>query len=175
MEQQEATQARSGVSIKAEFQLDLVPLMVHVTEVLDQIETNAMFILAQIEGFTPKEANELKVKRETAFQLEQEASRIARIVGEFLTAIPGMPKSLLKQLIMRWASSIDFLDLDQMVKMADGSERKLRDLIDEEAEEIAEADQTARIRQNEFGILGNAAMGAELGGTNNGGGDSTEE
>lgn len=173
MEQQEATQARSGVSIKAEFQLDLVPVMVSITETLDLIETNAMFILAQIEGFTPKEANVLVVRREKDFQMEQEASRISRIIGEFLTAVPGMPSTMLKKMIMRWAESIDFLDLEEEITMGDGTKKKLREIIDQEAADIADADTQARIRQNQFGILGAAALGAATGGNSNGGGDGT--
>jgi hypothetical protein len=171
MEQQEATQARSGVSIKAEFQLDLVPVMVSITEQLDIIETNAMFILAQIEGHTVQEANVLSIRREKDFQMEQEASRISRIVKEYMDAIPGMPAPLLKQMIMRWAESIDFLDLDAMVKMGDGSSKKLRDIIESDATDIAESDQAARMRANEFGILGPAAQGPISGGSNNGGGN----
>lgn len=165
---------RSGLSLKAEFQLDLVPLMVSITETLDAVETEAMFIWAQIEGLSVEEADKLVVSRETSFQMEQEASRIARIVSEFLEAVPGMPASLLQKMIMRWAESIDFLNLDEPVEMGDGGKRPLREVVAEEATVIAEADSQARIRQNELGILGSAALGAELGGTNNGGGDSTE-
>lgn len=161
----------SGVSLKAEFQLDLIPMMISITEQLDQYETQAMFILAQLEGKSPQEAAKLKVRRETQFQMEQEASRIARIVDEFLKSIPGMPAALLEQLIMRWAESLDFLDLNQEVKMADGSTKILRDAIKEQAAEIAEADQTARMIQNQFGILGTAGIGAAAGGGTNGGGN----
>lgn len=168
--QRETINARSGTSLKAEFQLDLIPLMVSIAETLDALETEVMFVLSQIEGFTPEQSNELKVHRETDFQMEQEASRIARIVSEFLAAIPGMPASLLSKLIMRWASSLQFIDLDEMVDSGDGTKKKLRDVIAEQAEEIAQADQDARIRQNELGILGAAAVGTATGGNRGGGG-----
>lgn len=168
----EDTTARSGVSLKAEFQLDLVPLMVSVTETLDQVETDCMFILAQIEGLSMEEADKLFVWREAEFQMEQEASRIARIVKEFVDAIPGMPATLLKTLIMRWAESLEFLNLDEKVDGGDETEpgTTLREVISDEAEEIADADQKARTQAAQFGILGSAAMGATMGGSNNGGG-----
>lgn len=169
--QRETMNARSGTSLKAEFQLDLIPLMISICETLDAVETEVMFVLGQIEGLSPEEANLLTVRRETDFQMEQEASRIARIVSEFLQAIPGMPASLLSKLIMRWASSLQFIDLDEMVYTGDGTKKKLRDVISDQAEEIAQADQDARIRQNELGILGAAAVGAATGGNRNGGGN----
>lgn len=149
MEIMEASSARSGLSLKAEFQLDLRPLLVAVTETLDLLETNAMFVLSQIEGNSPDDSNKLLVKRETEFQLEQEASRIARIVGEFLQAIPAMPKSLLKKMIERWASSIDFLNLEE--KTEDGV--PLGEAISDEADEIATAAEEEFVNRAKFSAL----------------------
>lgn len=146
MEIMTATSARSGLSLKAEFQLDLRPLLVAVTEILDHVETTAMFVLAQIEGSSFEEANKLFVKRETEFQLEQEASRIARIVGEYMAAIPAMPAALLDQMIMRWAGSIDFLKLDDPMPGQGG--KTLRQVIQAQSTLIANSEQKARLLQN---------------------------
>lgn len=163
LEIMEASSARSGVSLKAEFQLDLRPLLVAVTEVLDSVETNVMFVLAQVLGFSPQDANECKVVRETQFQLEQEATRIARITGEFLGAIPAMPAALLERMIDRWAASIDFLDLDEKI---DG--KSLRDIISAQAKEIADAEAKARVARSQF--MASAAANGTLGGGKGAGG-----
>lgn len=155
---------RSGTSLRAEFQLDLVPLMVAIVEALDAVEVEAMFVLAQMQGYSNDEADQLFVRREKDFQMEQEATRIARIITEFLQAVPGMPAVLLQKMIMRWADSIDFLNMDEMVDDGNGGKKKLRDVIEEQADEIAEADMQSRILQNQFGVLGAAALGKAAGG-----------
>lgn len=170
MEVMDASSSRSGMSLKAEFQLDLRPLLVSVCETLDAVETNVMALVSQIEGFSVEEAFQCEVVRETEFRLEEEASRIARIVQEFLSAIPAMPAALMKKMIMRWASSIDFLKLDEPLE--DGSSMTLGEKIDQEAEEIADSEQKAHIQKNEgmagLGALGD--LGSLAGGNNDGGG-----
>lgn len=168
MEIMEASSARSGLSLKAEFQLDLRPLLVAVVEALDLVETNTMFVLAQIEGMDMQAADELIVKRETEFQLEQEASRIARIVKEFKEGIPVMPAALQTKLINRWAQSIDFLDLDEPAE--EGDNQTLGELIDEQAAEISDAEMTAEIQKSTFLASGPGPGGGQPGGGNDGGG-----
>lgn len=148
IEVMEAQTSRSGVSLKAEFQLDLRPLLVAICEQLDHIESNVMFVLAQVEGLSVDEADQMEVHRETEFQLEQEASRIARICGEFLQAIPAMPQSLLAKMIERWASSIDFLKLDEPA--GDGAGKTLRDAIATESEDIASAQQDSYVAKSNY-------------------------
>lgn len=148
---------KSGISLKAEFQLDLRPLLVSISENLDMVETQAMYIMAQLEGQTPQEANQVLVRRETEFQLEQEASRIARIVKEFLEAIPEMPPTLLEKMMMRWAESIDFLEMDEI----EVGGKTLRDTILDEVKKITAAmDQTKQLESQKLQADINASNAA---------------
>lgn len=141
-DQMESAVAASGVSIKAEFQLDLRPLLISVTEALDAVESDCMFIAAQLNGKSPDQARSIAVKRDTHYNLEDEASRIARLVAEVKESLP-LPGALVAELIRQWSESSGLVDLDAPVLGADGKETKqtLRDLISAQADLIGVAAQ----------------------------------
>lgn len=148
----EATQGvadgASGIALQAEFQLDLKPLLVALTQQLDQVQLNAMYLAAQMAGLPPKGAEQITVKRDTAFRLEDEAARISRIVREFKESLP-LPAVLTERLVMRWAERSDLFNLDEPVTTMteDGGEtkRKLRDVLEEQAASLADAAQSEQI------------------------------
>lgn len=141
----EAVSAReqSGVALKAEFQLDLRPLLVRVAGRLDEVETNALWVAAQLGGATAQVANGVTVARGTEFQLEDEASRISRLVGEFVRSLP-LPREGKVQLFLRWARASKLFDLDGPVDpdaeagaggtLGDVMEAQVREQLDQEAE-----------------------------------------
>lgn len=127
----ERADQRSGVSMKAEFQLDAKPMLTEIAEKLDQIETNAMWVAAQMAGLTPDESEDIGCRRDTDFQLEDEASRISRIAGEFLAALP-LPAEAVKQIILRWLRASNLVDME---------DEKISGVVEAQAAEIAEARQ----------------------------------
>lgn len=153
----ERAEAQSGVSMKAEFQLDLRPLLVEVTETLDALETDAMFIAGQMAGLEAPALRGVGVTRATEFQLEDEASRLSRIVTEasgFMHLVPAEAKA---RIVWRWLEASGALDLDEEVALADGTSIPLRDLIPDRIRELAEQEETAgRRRADAAGI---AALG----------------
>jgi len=101
----------SGIALVAEFQLDLKPLLVEVTETLDELQRDALFVVAQLLGADWKSAADIRVERETSFRLEDEASRITRIVGEFAMTLPIPPEAQV-QLTMKWIEATGLIDMD---------------------------------------------------------------
>jgi len=136
------TDAQSGVSRKTEFQLDLRPLLELVAGQMDEIETNTMFIVAQLLGTkAPTAAGKIKAERETTFQLENEESRIARIVKEFVETGLKLPGAAIGPLVMKWLEATNLLDLDQPVEDAQGQTRKLGEVLAEQVQAIGAARQ----------------------------------
>lgn len=133
----DAAAARSGIALQAEFQLDLKPLLVAITEMLNDIEVTAMFVAAQLWGETPEAAAEVQVDRNKQYRLEEEASRIARILEEFVATIP-LPTEVKVQSLMAWLEHSDVFDLDEKVE---GSDQTLREQIEEEAREMFDSEQ----------------------------------
>jgi hypothetical protein len=148
--------ARSGISLQAEFQLDLRPLLVRVSEMLDGVESNAMQLLGQLGDATAQVAAlaDVGVERDTEYQLEDEAARISRIVGEWLQAV-GLPlvPSQYVPIAMRWSENNDAMDMDEMVATADGAEVARRDLVQMELQAQAEAADRAQRQAAEFPLL----------------------
>lgn len=150
-----ATQG-SGVQVMAEFSLDLKPLLVRVVEALDAVETNALFIAAQLAGQTPEAADVISVRRSTEFQLEPEAERITRLVTEFVAALPLAPEAKVR-IAMRWLEAADIIDLTEKVKAgereaAEGEAgeptagQTVGDVIEEQTRELVEAEQAGRVQ-----------------------------
>lgn len=145
-EAQERAQApRSGVSLQAEFQLDLQPLLVEIATALDDVETRTMQILAQFadKNLGPDIVQEIGVTRNTDFDLEPEESRIARIVSEFSDAFgQQVPPTLWRMLGLKYVEASRIVDLAVDVE---GEARTLRDQVDEElAAQAAATDQRQR-------------------------------
>ena len=110
--QNAGAEATSGVSLQAEFQLDLKPLLVSICGDLDAIQTNALFIAAQLAGLSNVQADELGIDRSTDFRLEDEASRIARIAKDYALALP-LTAEMKVQLAMAWLRSANVIDLNE--------------------------------------------------------------
>jgi len=143
---------QSGVALKAEFQLDIRPLLVRVASALDQVETNVLWIVAQMAGADGAAANRVGVTRATNFQVEDEAARISRLVGDYTRSLvlPGEAKV---RLFLRWAEVSDlFGDLDAPAVGTAGL--TLRQVL--EAQVRAAVDQEAELkrRQSEFDLTG---------------------
>lgn len=106
----------SGVSLQAEFALDLKPLLVSVCGKLDSIQTNALYVAAQMAGLTNVQADELGIDRQTDFNLEDEATRIARIAKDYVMALP-LSAEMKVQLAMAWIRAANVIDLNQEVEV----------------------------------------------------------
>lgn len=142
-------EARSGVSLEAEFELDLKPLLVRIAETQDELETNCMFVAAQLADRTVQEADRIGVARETDFRLEDEAGRIARIVGEARDAGLAMTAEAIARFTMRWYESAG-LDLDSPVEGEGEEARTLRDVLEDATHEMAEAIASERVNRGTF-------------------------
>jgi len=118
MSQSGGADSSSGTALSAEFQLDLKPLLVSVCCELDSVETNALYIAAQMAGEAPAGADKLYVKRGTEFRLEDEASRIARIAKDYILSLPLTPEMKV-QLAMAWLEGADVIDLTKKVEVSD--------------------------------------------------------
>lgn len=141
---EDSAQARSGVALQAEFQLDLKPLLVSITNTLNAVEEMSMFVAAQLWGESPEAAFEVSVWRNQAFRLEEEASRISRIVEEFIASIPLSPE-IKTQAVMRWLEHSDIFDLDAE---AEGG-GTLREKIEEEVREMFQSEMEERKARTE--------------------------
>lgn len=164
-------QAQSGIALVAEFQLDMKPLLVEVAETLDEIQRDVLCVVAQLLGATADAAAAIQVERETSFRLEDEATRITRIIGEFVAALE-LPPEVKVQLTMKWVEATGLFDLDApapadaTVDGNDGTEqvedgtaasmqqnaatpaakpKTMRDLIEAQARELAESQQKATV------------------------------
>lgn len=133
-------QARSGVSLQAEFQLDIAPLLREIAGQLDNIESSVMHRLAQLddENLSGADLDEIGVHRNREFRPEDEASRISRLVNDFREMLPMVPAEAKSQLVVRWLEANGVNDLDQEVQTADGETVPLRELVERRAEELAE-------------------------------------
>ncbi len=151
---------RSGTSLQSEFQLDLVPLLIEVAGTLDQIESSAMFIVGQMQGHDARALSDARVgvERDKEFRTEEEAARIARIVQEFRTTQVRIPPELQGKIGIKWAESLDFIDLDMEVEVvnAEGDEetRTLREILEEKFQVMAELGAEAERNLAAFGAPG---------------------
>jgi hypothetical protein len=84
------TDSRSGASIATDHTLRVRPLLTLLASTLDRIETDTLCLVAQMAGNSAADAARVVVTTDTAFSLEDEASRIARIVTELATAIAAL-------------------------------------------------------------------------------------
>lgn len=114
-EAMERAQASSGVALQAQFQLDSQPLLVEIAGALDNVETSVMRLVAQFANkeIKPEALEEIKVDRVKEFKPEDEASRISRIVSEFIdTAIPIAPTAQVS-IARRWHEAAGIVDFEK--------------------------------------------------------------
>lgn len=160
--QQQAAEARSGVSLQAEFALDLKPLLVTIAETLDLIEVNVLFLAAQLAGSKVERADTITVTRNTEFRLEDEASRIARIVTEFVDSALPFPAEARTRLAVRWLEATDLLDLAAKAGAGEGTTdgeagQTVRDVVERQARDLAEAAQTRVVNLDRMPAAGQPA------------------
>lgn len=135
---------RSGISIRAEFELDLVPLLVDISGHLDSIESDCMHIAAQLadknlDG-TEDEVRAIKVETNKDFRPEDEASRITRLAGDFLRDVTSnIPVEAMVDILEKWAEASDIFDMEREVELADGTTVTMREYIRLEGYKIFEA------------------------------------
>ena len=149
----ERATASSGVALQAQFELDIKPLLVEVTETLDAIETRCMQIVGLMAGHTPEELKDVGVQRSTDFRQEDEDSRIARKVKEVAESL-NLPPALKTRLLLQWAEAFAGIDLDEVIETEVEGEngetvtekRTLREIIESEADQEA-ASMAAAARQ----------------------------
>jgi hypothetical protein len=154
-EEMGATEVKSGVSLKAEFQLDLRPLLTRISQQLDAIETQTLAIVAQMAGYTYEQAETMYVERSTEYQLEDEASRIARLVKEFTETLP-LPPAAKAKLVMRWIEASNLLSLDEPVE----GYASLREQLEEQIEELFAQEQQEKRAM--MGALAAAQVGTAI-------------
>lgn len=145
---EETSQVRSGMSLEAEFQIDLVPLLREVVEQLDNVESSVMHRLAQLddESVGVDGLQDIGVRRAREFDPEEEASRISRLVDEFRDGWTIVPAEVKAEVVSRWIESARIADLDQEITTADGNTVTLREFVSDRAEELAELAER-RLRQ----------------------------
>lgn len=136
-------QAKSGVAIEHEFEVDRKPLLVSIAETLDAAEEQAMYLAAQLMGNRPEASFKVSVERGAEFRLEEEAGRISRIVGDFIKAL-DLPDVVKERIVLAWLehAGIPGLDLDAPVEEDEelaGGERTLRSLVVEQLREAGAA------------------------------------
>jgi hypothetical protein len=129
--QKSGAQATSGVSLQAEFALDLKPLLVSVSNTLDSIQTNALYVAAQMAGLTNVAADEVGIERNKDFNVEDEATRIARIAKDYVLALP-LSAEMKVQLALAWIRSANVIDLNAEVEVPEipDEEQKAQDAAD---------------------------------------------
>lgn len=148
----ERASAQSGVSLKAEFQLDSRPLLVELTERLDEIETETMRIVAQIAEVanTPEQIETMYVQRETAFNLEDDAERIIRMLTSAMDVF-RLPAALKVELGMKWLEATGLVDLEKEVEGPEGEMRPLREIVEEGFTTLAESGDREQTQRSTFG------------------------
>lgn len=146
----------SGVQVMAEFSLDLKPLLVRVVEALDAIETNALFIAAQLAGVSLEAADTVSVTRSTEFQLEDEASRIARLCRDFVLALPIAPEAK-TQMAMAWYQASNIVDLS--ADAPDQPGKTVGDVIEAQTRELVTAEQAGKVAMASVGPAGAIGSG----------------
>ena len=116
----ETTAPQSGIALQAQFQLDLVPLLVEVANALDMIETNVMYVAAQVgdRRVTARQLQSVGAVRVKDFRPEDEASRISRIVDEFDPMIHLVPAEAKGEIVARWVEATDVVDMDTPIEVA---------------------------------------------------------
>lgn len=178
-------QAQSGIALVAEFQLDMKPLLVEVAETLDEIQRDVLMVMAQLLGASPGDAGTIRVERETSFRLEDEATRITRIIGEFVASLE-LPPEVKVQLTMKWVEATGLFDLDapapkdatvdgndgsapvedgtktSMQRTPAATPKTLRDLIEAQARELAESQQKSAVDSARMANKGPAGAGGAL-------------
>lgn len=152
--QNAGAEATSGVSLQAEFQLDLKPLLVTITKALDAAETLALFIAAQMADQTVTAADKLSVRRSQEFNLEDEATRIARIVKDVALSLPLAAEAKVR-LAMKWLEMSKTIDLSEPVTKpkagAEGEEQTgetVGQKVERELRELYESKQQGEVEMN---------------------------
>lgn len=154
--QQAAAAERSGISLVAEFQLDVKPLLVSIAGTLDDTESDVMYLMAQLAGEEGVKPEAVGVTRSTEFRLEDEASRISRIVGEVVRSL-DLPAAAIVEITMRWLEASGLVgDLDRQA--GEGATGTVRDQLRQQLEELATAKQQQKVREREG--LPDASFGA---------------
>lgn len=158
---------RSGISLAAEFQLDIVPLLREIAGTVDALETECLFIAGQFAGYTPEELKDVGVERSSDFRPEEEASRIARLLQEFRNTGMPVPAEAIADLVMAWLDALDFIDLDKIVEpgpAVEGEEKPkattLREFLRDRVEAIAKDKETNDRNQAAFFGGGGGALPA---------------
>ena len=162
-EAQERAAARSGIALQAEFQLDLGPLLTEVSGALDQIETNVMWVVGQMAGLSEGQLAGVGAVRATDFRPEDEASRIARIVGEARDAAIPLPEDAEVRLALAYLDALDQLDMAEEVEVPGGGTVPLREVLEDQVRTLIAQQQADRRNRAAF-----------LGGFAGAGGDATE-
>jgi hypothetical protein len=107
--------AQSGFSMVVDHQRSVKPLLTRVAEALDAIETNLLYIFAQLAGsYTLEQAGELKVVRDTNFRVEDESERILRIL-KAMVSVMEVPKVVQEQLVFQVLERTKLVDLNQVM------------------------------------------------------------
>jgi len=133
--------ARSGVSLQAEFQLDLKPLLVALVSAWSDAMRAVLFFAAQFANDQSglDKLGVITVNVDQEFSLEDEAARISRIVTDYdTTGLPMIPEAQ-RQLMLTWAKSTRVVDLNARVKDPADPTQKITagDLIERQADEMA--------------------------------------
>lgn len=149
---QEASESRaqgpaSGISLRAEFELDLVPLLADIAGHLDGVESECMHLAVQMLDDTVKgDSQELRgigVERDDDFRPEDEASRISRIVGDFMERVMKLPVEGMADTLVNWADASGLFDMDREVEVAGEDAITLREYFRREGIKLAEAQERA--------------------------------
>jgi hypothetical protein len=152
---------QSGVALKAEFQLDIRPLLVRVASALDQVETNVLWVVAQMAGADGAAANKVGATRATDFQVEDEAARISRLVGDYTRSLE-LPEEAKVRLFLRWAEASGlFGDLDKPAEGVEGAAvgQTLRQVLEAQVRTMVGQEAQLKRRQAEFDLTGGGAGG----------------
>ena len=145
-----ASGPRSGISLEAEFALDLVPLLADIAGELDNIESDCMHMAAQLDNkdfdATDEEARDIGVTTVDEFRPEDEASRITRLTDDFLTGVMSLiPIEAFVDVAERWADSSEMFNMDRDVDLADGTTVTFRQYYRDEVFKLATANERERL------------------------------
>jgi len=148
----------SGAARKTGFQVELRPLLVEVTETLDEVESEALNLVAQFLGLPANP--DVAVTRDTEFDLEPETARISRLVRGFVVeAGMPLPAAAKVRIARRFLEASGLLDFSEVVEGEEGEETlTLGEVVEDELFEIAEAERrkTIQASQNPGPLFGAA-------------------
>lgn len=96
----DSTATRSGDSFTSEFAVTWKPLLSGIAQQLDDLESNALYIIGQFWGLPSEQAATLSVKRDKGFRLEDEGSFLARSLKDITQATDAAPAKPLARLVV---------------------------------------------------------------------------